>query len=199
MQRRLWWLIAARAAVFSVLLGSAVLIHVKSPASWPIDRFFLLIGVTLVLTLVYSITVRQATQHRWIIDAQLLIDALLVSAIVYATGGINSYFTSVYALPIIAASAVRGRRGGMIVVTASAVMYGTVVLAQYNGLVAATPGLGPDALPPGRVAQFTSPGFDVSIQESFTPLICGGTLVVPDEDLKVQGRVVYVVHPPRGR
>jgi repressor LexA len=24
-------------------------------------------------------------------------------------------------------------------------------------------------------------------------------LVVPDEDLKVQGRVVYVVHPPRGR
>lgn len=37
---------------------------------------------------------------------------------------------------------------------------------------------------PNRVAQFTSVGFDVSIQEIFTPLVCGGTLVVPDEETR---------------
>ena len=39
-RRKLLWLITARAAVISVLLGSAVLIQIKSPGSFPIDLRF---------------------------------------------------------------------------------------------------------------------------------------------------------------
>jgi two-component system, NtrC family, sensor histidine kinase PilS len=97
MRQKLLSLITVRAAVVSLLLGSAVLIQIKSPGSIPIGWVPLLIGVTFGLTAVYSLAVRQAEKHRWLIDLQLLVDALIVSAIVYVTGGINSYFSSLYA------------------------------------------------------------------------------------------------------
>ena len=46
---------------------------------------------------------------------QLACDAVIVSALVYLTGGVSSYFTSLYTLPIIAASTIQSRRGGMMV------------------------------------------------------------------------------------
>ena len=62
---------------------------------------------------------------------QLAGDALIVSAFIYFTGGVTSYFSSVYVLPIVAASVVQFRRGGLLVATLSAVLYGGVVLTQY--------------------------------------------------------------------
>ena len=38
--RKLLWLIAGRAAVVTLLLGSAILIQIKSPGALPIDPFF---------------------------------------------------------------------------------------------------------------------------------------------------------------
>lgn len=131
MRQKLLSLITARAAVISVLLGSAVLIQIKSPGALPIDPFFFLIGLTFALTVAYSLTVRVTATRPWLIDVQLLVDAIIVSAIVHLTGGINSYFSSLYALPIIAGSWVRSWRGGMMVGTAGSALYGLIVLAQY--------------------------------------------------------------------
>src|SRR5918994_2553741 len=93
-RRKLLALITARATVISALLGSAVLIQIKSPGSLPIDPFFFLLGLTFALTVVYSLTVRQAEKYRWLVDLQLVADALIVSAIVHLTGGVNNYFSS---------------------------------------------------------------------------------------------------------
>ena len=46
-----------------------------------------------------------------------------MSALVYLTGGVSSYFTSLYTLPIIAASTIQSRRSGMMVGVLSSVMY----------------------------------------------------------------------------
>ena len=54
---------------------------------------------------------------------QLAVDALIVSAFIYFTGGITSYFTSLYVLPIIAASTIQFRRGGLLVAALSAVSF----------------------------------------------------------------------------
>ncbi len=136
-RRKLLLLITARAAVVSLLLGSAVLIQIASPGSLPLVQFSSLLALTFGLTVVYSLTIGQAERHRWLIDLQLLVDALIVSAIVLVTGGINSYFSSLYALPIIAGSAIRSWRGGMIVGTATSFLYAAIVVAQYLG----TPGV----------------------------------------------------------
>jgi two-component system sensor histidine kinase PilS (NtrC family) len=154
MRRKMLSLITARAAVVSVLLGSAVLIQIKSPGSLPIDPLLFLIGATFALTVVYSLSIRVAEKRLWLVDVQLVIDALIVTAIVHVTGGINSYFSSLYALPIVAASAIRLWRGGLMVSSVSSIMYALIVLAQY-GLPSAMPFVpSPEVLPEARVGLY---------------------------------------------
>ena len=154
-RRKLLWLITARAAVISVLLGSAVLIQIKSPGSFPVDPYFFLLGLTFALTVVYSLTVRHAERHRWLVDLQLAADAAIVSAIVYVTGGVNSYFSTLYALPIIAAGTLQLRRGAVLVGVLSSVLYTGVVLTQYFGTPASPIVVVAQGLPPLRVALYT--------------------------------------------
>ena len=77
------------------------------------------------------VTLRFVERHRWLIDVQLAGDALIVSAFIYFTGGVTSFFSSLYVLPIMAASTVQFRRGGLLVATLSALLYVGLVLAQY--------------------------------------------------------------------
>ena len=82
-------------------------------------------------------------------------DVLIVSAIVHLTGGVSSYFSSLYTLPIIAASTIQSWRGGLMVSLLSSVIYTGLVLAQYLA-----PGYLPldvplALLPAGRVAVFS--------------------------------------------
>ena len=58
LRRKLLWLIGGRAGVITLLLGSAILIQLKSPGSFPIDPFFALIGLTYALTVVWTLTLR---------------------------------------------------------------------------------------------------------------------------------------------
>ena len=159
LRRRLAWLIGIRAVVGTVLLGGAIVVQITAPGSFPVDPFFFLIALTYALTVAYAMTMRLADRHRWLIDLQLAGDALTVSAVIYFTGGITSFFSSLYVLPIAAASTVQLRRGGLLVATLSALMYGGLVLAQYmaasgllqNSLFAVES----VALPPRSVAQYT--------------------------------------------
>jgi two-component system, NtrC family, sensor histidine kinase PilS len=155
---KLLWLIAGRAAVITLLLGSAILIRIKFPGAlaFPIDPFFVLIGITYALTSIYAFTLKYSERQRWFVDVQLGCDAVIVSAIVYLTGGVASYFSfsSLYALPIIAASTIESRRGGFMVALLSALLYGGLVLGQYAGVL--LPGVVEyEFLPPMRVAIFT--------------------------------------------
>ena len=154
LRHRLLWLIGGRAAVITVLLGSAILVEYRALGVFPINPFFGLIGVTYGLTLMWTLTLRFVDRHPWLIDVQVACDALIVSAIVHLTGGVTSYFSSLYTLPIIAASMFRSWRGGLMVSAMSAAMYSGLVIAQYQNLP--LPLLPPpETLPAPRVAIYT--------------------------------------------
>jgi two-component system sensor histidine kinase PilS (NtrC family) len=157
MRRKLLWLIGGRAVVVTLLLGSAILVQLRSPGAFPIDPFFFLIGVTYALTAAYSLALKFAERHRWLVDVQLAADAALVSAVVALSGGITSYFSSLYTLPIIAASVFESRRGGIMTGVLASVLYTGLVLAQYqyvgSGLLPVEGDV--QLLPPARVALFT--------------------------------------------
>src|SRR6516164_1774193 len=104
LRRKLRNLIAIRAVISTVLLGSATFAQITAPGSFPVDPFFFLIGLTYALTAFYAATLRLAERRRWLVDVQLAGDALIVSAFMYFTGGITSYFSSLYVLPVIAAA-----------------------------------------------------------------------------------------------
>ncbi len=157
LRRKLRWLIAVRAVISTVLLGSATFVQITAPGSFPVDPLFFLVGVTYALTAFYAATLRLSDRYRWLVDVQLAGDALVVSVFIYFTGGIASYFSSLYVLPIVAAATVQFRRGGLMVATLSALLYGGVVVTQYltaSGLLQRS-WLAQPVLPPLSVAQYT--------------------------------------------
>src|SRR5262245_6165172 len=112
--------------------------QVKAPGSFPVDPFFLLIALTYALAILYAVTLHLVDRHRWLIDLQLTCDAIIVSAFISLTGGVTSLFSLLYVLPIVAGSMVGFRRGGLLVATLSAVIFSSLVAAQYltaSGLV----------------------------------------------------------------
>ena len=131
LRSRLSTLIAVRVIVGTLLLGWAILIQLNRPGTFPVNPFFFLIGLTYALSIAYLATVRFVDRHLWLADFQLGADAILVSGFIQLTGGITSYFSSLYLLPIMAASVVRFRRGALQVATLSAILYLTLVFAQY--------------------------------------------------------------------
>src|SRR5215510_9535124 len=155
LRRNLLWLIAGRAAVLTVLLGSGfAMVQMGSPGlSFPIDPFFAFIGLTYALTLLWILTLRWVDRHPWLIDVQVACDALIVSAIVHLTGGVTSYFSSLYTIPIIAASTVQSWRGGLMVSVLSSILYTWLVIAQYEQVP--LPLIVVDPLPAIRVAVLT--------------------------------------------
>src|ERR1700716_2105574 len=124
LRRRLRWLIAIRAVISTLLLGTATFAQITAPGSFQVDPFFFLIGLTYALTISYAAGLRLVDRYRWLVDVQLGGDALIVSAFIYFTGGITSYFSSLYVLPIVAARPFQGRLGGLMVATLSAILYG---------------------------------------------------------------------------
>jgi two-component system sensor histidine kinase PilS (NtrC family) len=155
LRSRLSRLIAVRVAVGTLLLGTAMLIELNRPGAFPVDPFFFLIGFTYALSVAYFATLNLVNRHPWLADLQLGADALLVSGFIALTGGIVSYFSSLYFLPIIAASTIRFRRGALQVATLSAALYLAIVMAQYVDMVPywmVTQGLD---LPTWQFAQYT--------------------------------------------
>jgi two-component system, NtrC family, sensor histidine kinase PilS len=176
LRRKLLWVIAARVVAITIVLGSAILIQVKTPGAFPVDPFFFLIGVTYTLTVFYLLTLSQAERHAWLVDLQFAFDALIISAIVQLTGGVTSYFASLYVLPILAAGATQYLRGAVTVAVLSTLMFGGVVVSQYAapfGPMETWAGDVEATLPPLRVALFT---LGLNLFGFFAIAILGGYL-----------------------
>src|SRR3954471_12836032 len=177
LRRKVVRLMLVRAIIGTILLGSAIFMEVTAPGSFPVNPYFFLIGCTYALTIIYVLTLRYIDRYRWLVDLQLAIDALIVSAFIYITGGITSYFTSLYVLPVIAATTIQFRRGGLMVATLSTVLYGGLVLAQYLAAfgLRTDPWLGANALslPSGSVARYT---VALNVSGLFAVALLGGTL-----------------------
>jgi two-component system sensor histidine kinase PilS (NtrC family) len=131
LRRKVAWLISVRVVIGTILLGSAIVLQIAAPGSVPVNPFFVLIGTIYGLTIAYAATLRLVETKRWLVDLQLAGDALIVSAFIHFTGGITSYFVTLYVLPIVAGSTVNFRRGGLLVATLGTVLYIGLVFAQY--------------------------------------------------------------------
>ena len=129
LRRKVAWMMVIRAIIGTILLGTATFARVTAPESFAVDPFFFLIGLIYALTIAYAMTLRLVDDHRWLVDLQLACDALIVSAFISFTGGVVSYFTSLYVLPIVAGSALQFRRGGLLIATLSTVLSSTTMNA----------------------------------------------------------------------
>jgi two-component system, NtrC family, sensor histidine kinase PilS len=135
---RLQRLMFLRVVVVSLLLGASVFIQVRQTRTYFGDlqtTHYALIASIYFLTFVYVILLKRLKALAQLAYGQLLVDALLVTAIIYTTGGIESIFSFLYMLVIINGSILLYRRGGMIIASVSSILYGTLLDLHYFSMI----------------------------------------------------------------
>ncbi|MEM7481380.1 MAG: ATP-binding protein [Acidobacteriota bacterium] len=99
-----------------------------------------LAGATYLASLLYLLLLSLGRRYPAQAFLQLCGDLLLVTAIVYYTGGINSPFSTIYLLVIAVASFLLGRRNRFVIAVFAYVLYASLLLSLYFGwLQAVTP------------------------------------------------------------
>ncbi len=129
---RMKWLMALRVFLVTFLLGLPLLLQLnyfKNP--WSIGTFYLLIGLTYFLTLVYVLFISRTRYPLFFISLQLVIDLLFETALIVVTGGIDSPFSFLYIITIVSASIFFYRKGGLLTAAAATFLFGTLINLQY--------------------------------------------------------------------
>ena len=132
------WLGRVRFLVITFLVGVVVAVHQLTPVVIPVRSFISLIVFWYTLAVVYVILRRWIPQARWHAPLQVVCDLVIVTGVVYATGGQDSYFLSLYLLVILMSSVLFSRRGAFLVAGMSFVLLGCVIELMYYGVIART-------------------------------------------------------------
>lgn len=134
LSRRLKALTAFRALFVTVLLGSFYVFEIGYRIfPYPYEVLYLVVFLYC-LTIVYSLLLVR-TGTRLFAYVQLCLDVLSVVALVFLTGGIESWFSSLMILVVIAAAVVLGKRAGYVMATLSSVLFGSIVDLQFYGIL----------------------------------------------------------------
>jgi two-component system sensor histidine kinase PilS (NtrC family) len=131
---RVQWLMFFRAMVVTLLLGATVIVQLRESSFFryvsPV-YFYALIGFTYALTLAYALLLRRVRSLKPFAYAQILGDVFFITLLIYFTGGVSSIFSWVYLFAIFSAGTILYRRGGLLVASASSILYGTLLDLEY--------------------------------------------------------------------
>jgi two-component system sensor histidine kinase PilS (NtrC family) len=134
-KRQLQWMLFLRVVVLTILLGLTLLLqsaekHIVVPPFQYVAIF--IIGVYL-FTICSALFLKFIKRYSTFAYSQILIDVLLVSILIYFSGGSQSIFTILYFFPIITGSFILFRRGALAPAAASTLCYGATLFLEYTG------------------------------------------------------------------
>lgn len=127
-----------RVLFVTLLLGASIFVQVKETRTYfgEIQTYhYLLIATIYFLTFVYIILLRYRNRLVRLAYAQLVVDTALATAIIYATGGMESLFSFLYILTIINGSMILYKRGGLIIASISSILYGLLLSLHHYGVI----------------------------------------------------------------
>jgi two-component system sensor histidine kinase PilS (NtrC family) len=131
---RIQWLMFFRVMVVTLLLGATVIVQLRESSFFryvsPV-YFYALIGFTYALTLAYALLLRRVRSLKPFVYAQILGDVFFITLLIYFTGGVSSIFSWVYLFAIFGAGTILYRRGGLLVASASSILYGTLLDLEF--------------------------------------------------------------------
>ncbi|MFP4225890.1 MAG: two-component system sensor histidine kinase NtrB [Desulfobacterales bacterium] len=136
--RKLKWLIFFRVLFALVLLASATFAGIREQQTFFTPPLFFLnaiAGLAILLSLLYRIILQYTCRLVLLGYAQIIIDTLLVTGIIFLTGSFSSIFSFLYLLVIIYASMILFRNGGMVTAVLCSLQYGVMVDLEYYGLI----------------------------------------------------------------
>lgn len=135
---RLQKLMFLRVIFVSLLLGATIVIQVKETKTefGSIQTYhYLLIAAIYLLTFAYALLLKRLKNLTAFAYGQLIMDTVVVTAIIFTTGGIESIFSFLYLLTIINGSIILYRKGGMITASCCSILYGLLLDLEYYGVI----------------------------------------------------------------
>jgi two-component system sensor histidine kinase PilS (NtrC family) len=134
-------LIIIRLVLVSLVLGFALFALSQQIAFFEFLQPFIL--SVYVLSVLYMLLWKTGRNPNLTYYVQFFFDLILISLLIFISGGINSLFTPFYVLIIVYASLLKQRDGGVIALTLSITSYSGIVHLSYLGWVPGAEILGP--------------------------------------------------------
>lgn len=106
----------------------------SEPLFYPLYAIAAFVGL---ITLFYALILNSIRRLRLLAYIQLTVDVIIISVIVYVTGGIVSYLNILYLLLVIGGSIVLDRRGGYYTAAISSIIYGVLIDLEFYRLLPA--------------------------------------------------------------
>jgi len=125
MERRLKRLMLARVVMATTLLMIAISVEAVSETLLPVNPLYFLIALTYALTVVYAIALNFLPRPDLQAHAQVLVDLLLITGLVYLTGGTATEAGFMLLYPISVLS------GSILLTRGRALLLGAVAVAFY--------------------------------------------------------------------
>jgi two-component system, NtrC family, sensor histidine kinase PilS len=132
------WLARVRFLAIPVLVGIVIAARHWTPMTVSVQAFVPLVISWYVLAILYVQLQRWIPDARWHAHVQIACDLVMITGVVYTTGGQDSYFLSLYVLAILMASALFSRRGVFTVAAVSFILLGGVLELTYYGVLPRT-------------------------------------------------------------
>jgi len=138
LRARLKWFLLGRVAVISCFLGMVAAAYLGTGQERyvvPVNRLLLVIIITYVFSMVSAIVLRRVEQLSKFTHIQVAFDVLLITGVIYLTGGLESPFPFLYSLPIINGAVLLFSAGALITAVLSAVAYDALIVALVFNLI----------------------------------------------------------------
>jgi two-component system sensor histidine kinase PilS (NtrC family) len=134
---RVWlsWLVKVRILILTVLLGIELAIAQLTPVAFSVRLFVAVILLAYTASAFYLVLLNSWSKLRAQSLLQVLSDLLLVSLLVYITGGVDSSLNFLYPLVIIVASMILPRVWAYLSAALAFILYGTVLELCYFRIV----------------------------------------------------------------
>jgi two-component system sensor histidine kinase PilS (NtrC family) len=129
---RLRWLMTGRVMLLFFLLVTLIFFQYRYHIyPIPVTYLYYVLLAVLLLTGVYRSFLHRVENLSLFAYVQISADILLVTFMVYLTGGIDSGLSILYHLSIISASIILYRRGGFLSASLSSILYGAMLDMQF--------------------------------------------------------------------
>ena len=129
---RLKWFLLGRVAVISCFLAIVAASYLQSARERydvPVQHLMLAVAVTYAFSALSALFLPRVRQLRLFTYVQIAFDVLLVSGVIYLTGGVESPFPFLYCLPIINAAVLLFADGALFAAVAAALAYDGMLVA----------------------------------------------------------------------
>jgi two-component system sensor histidine kinase PilS (NtrC family) len=133
MLRNVKGLMLGRVIILTLLLTITLVFQLSEKKYFFIpltNNFYYFIGLFYLVTIAYAVFLRKVRDLHRFAYSQIVIDQLFITALIYFTGGKESFFPITYIFSVIASSMIFYRRGALFSASFSSLLFGLLLLLQ---------------------------------------------------------------------